>query len=203
MAFFQRGQPMIFVEKSKFSFTFFQGKMSLEIMFHDVLDKKDILLDNKITFFQKCQKRPFSKGVSPNFLLLFQGKKSIEIMFQIKRKLFLTIKRIIFQKSKNRFFPKGLTHDFCQKIPNFLLLFQGKRSIEIMFQIKRKLFLTIKRIIFQKSKNRFFPKGLTHDFCQKIPNFLLLFQGKKSIEIMFWIKRKVFGTIKIRIFQKC
>ena len=28
---------------------------------------------------------------------------------------------------------------------------------------------------FQKAKNRSIPKGLTHDFCRKMQNFLLLF----------------------------
>ena len=57
--------------------------MSLEIVFHDVLDKKETILQYKIT---------------------------------------------IFQKAKNSNFPKGLTHDFCQEIQNFLLLFLGQNE---------------------------------------------------------------------------
>ena len=34
-------------KNSKFSFTFFYGKMGLEIMFYDVLDKKETILEQK------------------------------------------------------------------------------------------------------------------------------------------------------------
>ena len=74
-----------------------------------------------------------------------------------------------FQKAKNRSIPKGLTRDFCRKMQNFLLLFLNKMSLEIMFHYvldkKKKLFRVKKK--FYRAKNRNFPKGLTHDFCQK------------------------------------
>ena len=38
---------------------------------------------------------------------------------------------------------------------------------------------------FQKAKNDNFPKGLTHDFCQKMQNFLLLFLGQNEPRNMF------------------
>ena len=41
---------MIFDKISKFSFTFLRGKMRLEIMFHDVLDKKETILQQKNNF---------------------------------------------------------------------------------------------------------------------------------------------------------
>ena len=42
---------MIFVKKMQnFPFFFVGGKMSLEIMFHDVLDKKETILQQKNNF---------------------------------------------------------------------------------------------------------------------------------------------------------
>ena len=81
-----------------------------------------------------------------------------------------------FQKAKNRSIPKELTHDFCRKMQNFLLLFLNKMSLEIMFHYvldKKKLFRVKKK--FYSAKNRYFPKGLTHDFCQKIQKFSFIF----------------------------
>ena len=55
-----------------------------------------------------------------------------------------------FQKAKNRSIPKGLTHDFCRKMQNFLLLFLNKMSLEIMFHYvldKKKLFRVKKKIL--------------------------------------------------------
>ena len=81
-----------------------------------------------------------------------------------------------FQKAKNRSIPKGLTHDFCRKMQNFLLLFLNKMSLEIMFHYaldKKKLFRVKKKNY--STKNRNFPKGFTHDFCQKIKKFSFIF----------------------------
>ena len=81
-----------------------------------------------------------------------------------------------FQKAKNRSIPKGLTHDFCRKMQNFLLLFLNKMSLEIMFHYvldKKKPFRVKKK--FYSAKNRNFPKGFTHDFCQKIQKFSFIF----------------------------
>ena len=53
-----------------------------------------------------------------------------------------------FQKAKNRSIPKGLTHDFCRKMQNFLLLFLNQMSLEIMFHYvldKKKLFRVKKK----------------------------------------------------------
>ena len=37
--------PWFLSKNAKFSFFFFEGKMSQEIMFHDVLDKKETILE--------------------------------------------------------------------------------------------------------------------------------------------------------------
>ena len=45
------------------------------------------------------------------------------------------------------------------------------RCLEIKIQIMKKPFYTVKKRIFQSPKNHIFPKGLTHDFGQKIQFF--------------------------------
>ena len=80
-----------------------------------------------------------------------------------KKKLFTTIKTTTFQTAKNRSFPKGLTHDFCRKMQNFLLLFLKKMSLEIMFHYvldKNKNYFRVKKNISQGQKSQF-SKGVT------------------------------------------
>ena len=93
-----------------------------------------------------------------------------------------------FNKAKKRNFLKGLPHNICPKIQNYLLLFLGhnqpRNNVSQCSRLKKKLFPTIKITTFQKA-SRSIPKGLTHDFCRKMQNFLLLFLNKMSLEIMF------------------
>ena len=49
-----------------------------------------------------------------------------------------------------------------------------------MFWIEKKPFLTVKTTIFQRLKNGIFPKGLTHAFGQKMPNFSLFRFGRNK-----------------------
>ena len=46
--------------------------------------------------------------------------------------------------------------------------------------MKKKLFYNKKITTFQKAKNDIFRKGVTHDFCQKMENFLVLFLGQNE-----------------------
>ena len=41
--------------------------MSLEVMFHDVLDKKEAILEQKRNNFSEGQNWQFCKGVNPRF----------------------------------------------------------------------------------------------------------------------------------------
>ena len=72
-------------------------------------------------------------------------------------------------------------------------------------------FLTIKTKIFGSPKSRIFPKGFTHAFGQKMPNFYL-FLVKTRLEIrfnnvldtkepFFDYKRKILKVLKITFFQ--
>ena len=53
---------MIFVKKFKIFLYFFWGKMSLEKMFYDVLDKKETIYNYKNNNFSEGQKSNFSRG---------------------------------------------------------------------------------------------------------------------------------------------
>ena len=82
---------------------------------------------------------------------------------QWKKKPFLTIKNRIFQSLKNHTFPKGLTHDFGQKMPFFVYVDLVKIRLEIMLsdfpQEKRNLFDYKKQNFSKSKKSHFFPSG--------------------------------------------
>ena len=56
---------MIFDKKFKIFFYFFYGKMGLEIMFYDVLDKKETILEQKNNNLLEGQNWQFCRGVNP------------------------------------------------------------------------------------------------------------------------------------------
>ena len=79
---------MNFVKKFQIFFCFVSGKISLEIVSHDVLKKKKLLTTVKMPTFSEGQKCQFCKGVNPwfwsknsKFLLLFGGQNEPRIMF--------------------------------------------------------------------------------------------------------------------------
>ena len=57
---------MILDEKCKIFFYFFYSKMSLEMMFHYVLDKKNYFRVKKKTFY-RAKNRNFPKGLTHDF----------------------------------------------------------------------------------------------------------------------------------------
>ena len=62
---FQRGEPMISVKNSNFLYGLFLLKIGQEMMFGDVLDRKEAFLDNKNMYLICAKNRKFSKGVNP------------------------------------------------------------------------------------------------------------------------------------------
>ena len=62
-------------------------------------------------------------------------------MFQIEKKLFLTIRTKCFQRLKNGVFPNGLTHAFCQKTPLFSLFVFGQNKTRNNAQGTKEAFL--------------------------------------------------------------
>ena len=55
---------MILVKNSNFSHRLFLVKIGLEMMFGDVLDRKEAFLDNKNMYLICPKNRKFSKGVN-------------------------------------------------------------------------------------------------------------------------------------------
>ena len=62
---FQRGEAMILVKNSNFLHYLFLLKIGREMMFGDVLDKKEAFLDNKNMYLICPKNRNFSKKVNP------------------------------------------------------------------------------------------------------------------------------------------
>ena len=79
---------MILVKKCGFFLELFSVKVRLEIMFNNVLERKETFFGHKKFNLLKSQKSHFSKGVNPRFwsknvfsLELFSVKITLEIMF--------------------------------------------------------------------------------------------------------------------------
>ena len=80
---------MLLVKKCNFFLYLFSLKIRLEIMFNNVLDRKETFFGHKNFTLSKSQKSHFSKGVNPCFwsknvvffLALFSVKIRLEIMF--------------------------------------------------------------------------------------------------------------------------
>ena len=62
---FRRGKPMILVKKSNILHCLFLLKIGPEIMFGDVVDRKEALLNNKNMYLICPKNRKFSEGVNP------------------------------------------------------------------------------------------------------------------------------------------
>ena len=60
---------MISVKKLKFFYLLCLSKINREIVFADVLDKKEAFKDYKNNCVRKMQNKNFSKGVSSSFLV--------------------------------------------------------------------------------------------------------------------------------------
>ena len=117
---------MILVKNSNFLHGLFLLKIGPEIMFGDVLDRKEACLDNKNMYLICPKNRKFSKGVNPwfssktpiFFIFLFLLKISPEMMFGDlldRKEAFLDNKNRYLICPKTRNFPKRLTLEFGQK----------------------------------------------------------------------------------------
>ena len=103
-------------------------------------------------------------------------------MFEIEKKPLFGPKNLIFQSSKNRIFPKGLTHAFSQKIYFFLELFSVKTRLEIMLNNvldTNETFLGHKKFNLLKSQKSHFSNGVNPCFCSKnVFFFFICFRSK-------------------------
>ena len=134
---------MLLVKKCTLFINLFLVKIRLEIMFNNVLDRKETFFGHKNFNLSKSQKSHFSKGVNPCFwsknvvffLELFSVKIRLEIMFNnvLERKeTFFGHKKSNLSKSQKSHFSKGVNPCFWSKNWNFFLyLFSVKKGLEI------------------------------------------------------------------------
>ena len=101
------------------------------------------------------QKRPFLQL----FFLGNMGQESVSYEILERKNTFLVIKRRSSKSRKIDIFPKGLTHDFCQKMAIFPTVFfrqyrPGK--CVLIYSRKKKAFLDNEKKRLKKSKSRNF-----------------------------------------------
>ena len=95
------------------------------------------------------------------FLYLFSVKIRLEIILHKvwdRKETFFDYKNEVFETLKNGIFPKGLIHAFGQQMDFFRYLFAVKKGLEMRLNDvldRNKLFLTIKKKIFNVSKMAF------------------------------------------------
>ena len=112
--------------------------------------------------------------------------------FYYRQKICTFLKRLNHDSGQNSIYLSSLL--FCNKKKTLVLSFH-----DIAFW--KKAFWTIKRSFYYSRKTSIFPKGLTHDFCQKFqivfePTFL----QKNFAFVVLWRcfpKKRLFGR------QKC
>ena len=172
---FSKGvNPCLWSKNAFFFLDLFLVKKGLEIRFKDVLDRTESFYDYKNNIFQGLKNGIFPQGLTHAFgqkmqfffLDLFSVKTGLEIRFNDvldRKETFFDCKNNIFQRPQNRTFPKGLTNTFGKKKCNFFHFFcSAKIRLEVkfmMFQIKKKLYMTMKQQFFNDSKMAFFQWG--------------------------------------------
>ena len=125
---------MVLVKNWPFFHRFFLGIIGQEIVFYDILERKDAFLGYKNTKFKKSKNWNFSKGVNPWFgskighfsIVFFLGNIGQENVFCdiLERKnTFLGYKNNKFKNSKNWDFSKGVNPWFGSKIGHFPIVF--------------------------------------------------------------------------------
>ena len=128
---------MLLVKKCTFFPELFSVKIRLEIMFHNVLERKKTFFGHKKVNIFKSQKSHFSKGVKPwfwsrnvFFFYLFLVKIRLEIMLHNVidgKETFLGHKKFNLWRSQKSHFSKGVNSCFRSKnVIFFLSCFRSK-----------------------------------------------------------------------------
>ena len=126
LRFFQRGYPMLLVQKWPYFQLFFLGNIGHKNVFYDILEPKNACQGYKNNKFQKAKNWNFSKGVNlcfwskkwPFFQLLFLaniGQESVFYDILERENACLGYKNKEFKQSKNWDFSKG----FRKRDPRF------------------------------------------------------------------------------------
>ena len=169
-------------------------------MFHDILIRKNALLDDRNKKFKKSKNWNFSKqGLVHGFglklaIFLFsyfrqnRSGKCFTIFYKEKTP-FQTKKNQKSRQSKNWDFSKGVRPWFWSTILYFsiLIFFRPKKARKLCFTLCQKEkthFQNIKTRSPKCQKSYFFPKGLFHDFGQKLaifPSFHFCLEKEKNV----------------------
>ena len=164
---------MLLVKNCNFFLYLFSVKIRLEIMFNNVLDRKEIFFGHKHFNLSKSQKSHFSKGVNPcfwsknvNFSSWFSLKIRLETMFNNvldREETFFGHKNFSLSKSQKSHFSKGVIAWFWSKNVLFLFLFSVKIRLQIMFNNildRKETFFGHKNFNFSKTQKSHFSKGV-------------------------------------------
>ena len=132
---------MVLVKTLKIFHLSILGKTGENNTFHDILEGKNVYLDNKNRKLKKSKNKNFSKGDSPwvlsknwKFFCLFiwgnirQENASNDILQ--RKNAFLDYKKKNLIKSRNEHFLKGLVHGFGQKFEHFLSFYSRQNRAE-------------------------------------------------------------------------
>ena len=116
---------MLLVKECNFFLYLFSLKIRLEVMFSNVLDRKETFFGHKNFNLSKSQKSHFFKGVNPCFwsknvffLFLFLVKIRLQIMFNNvldRKETFFGHKNFNISKSSKSHFSKGVNPCFWSK----------------------------------------------------------------------------------------
>ena len=164
---------MLLVKKCNFFLYLFSLKVSLEIMFNNVLDRKETFFGHKNFNLSKSQKSHFSKGVNPcfwsknvNSSFWFSLKIRLETMFNNvldREETFFGHKNFSLSKSQKSHFSKGVIAWFWPKNVLFLFLFSVKIRLQIMFNNvldRKETFFGHKNFNISKPWKSLFSKGV-------------------------------------------
>ena len=132
--FSKRVNPCFWCKNGHFSNLFFVGNIGQEIVFKDILERKNAFLSYKNKKFKESKNWHFPKGVNPWFwsknghssIFFFLGNIGQENVFNdiLERKnAFLSYKKKKFKKSKNWHFSKGVNQWFWSKNGHFSIFF--------------------------------------------------------------------------------
>ena len=170
--------------------TYFLGIIGREIVFYDIVERKNAILGYKNKKFKRSKNWHFSKGVNPWFWsknghfsnFFFLGNINQENAFYIileRKNFFLGYKNKKFKKSKNWHFSIGVNPWFWFKNANFpTFFFLGNINLENAFYIileRKNVFLGYKNKKFKNSKNWHFSKGVKSWFWSKNGHFSYFF----------------------------
>ena len=120
---------MVSVEKWPFFQLLFLGNIGQENVFFDILDRKNVFLENKNKKFKKSKNWHFTKGVNPwfwsktghfsNFFWSNIGQENVFYDILERKNVFRGYKNMNFKQSKNWNFCNGVNPWFWSKNGHF------------------------------------------------------------------------------------